>query len=218
MLASGNPRVQCNPELSGPRLYQLRGDEGNLTLRPRSQENKAAGQYGTATPAQGHVWAFLVCSLDLVLRAAIIQHRDNSEGQQEGSRQLRVGLQRLPPVPAWPVSTVECQQKECKIRSPRAHDQRQTLNLRVPGSDFSHLPSEQPAVPPERRHSPLGEQQEGQLGLRQLLGLDLKEETGCRRARGSLGCHFSTTGNSSRSCTAPCPGPQPLRLEWPGPA
>lgn len=85
---------------------------------------------------------------------------------------------------AWPASTVECQQKECKRRSPRAHDQRQTLNLQVLGSDFSHLPSEQPAVPPERRHSPLGEEQEGQLGLSQLLGLDLREEAGCRKGTG----------------------------------
>lgn len=84
-LASGNPTVQCNSELPRPRLYQLRAQETrqNLTLKPRSQENKGTGWYGTANPAQGHVRAFPMCSMEPVPRRATIQHRDISKGQQE---------------------------------------------------------------------------------------------------------------------------------------
>lgn len=80
---------------------------------------------------------------------------------------------------AWPASMVECQQKECKIKSPRAHDRRQALNLQVPSSAFSHLPSEPPAVPPEGRPVHLGKSRRAAGFVSCQPGAE--EEAGCRK-------------------------------------
>lgn len=82
---------------------------------------------------------------------------------------------------AWLASMVECQQKECRIRSPRAHDQRQILNLQVPSSDFSHLPSEPPAVPPEGRPVHLGKSRRGSRVCQLPAWNRGKRQAGCRK-------------------------------------
>lgn len=58
------------------------------------------------------------------------------------------------------------------------------------------------------------------MGLSQLLGLELREEAGCRKGSGKVWMslfHDLKLQQTLSPGTTHCPGSQPLRLEWPGP-
>lgn len=130
--------VQCNSELPGPRLYQLRAEETRQKSNPESQITGKQGNWKIwdSHPSPGTCKGFL-CAVWIQFLGQLPLSRDISKGQQEANHELSVGLRGTlqfqhtlgEKVEAWPGSVVECQQKECKIRSPRAHDQRQALNL-----------------------------------------------------------------------------------------
>lgn len=95
--------VQCNSELPGPRLYQLRAEETRQKSNPESQITGKQGNWKIwdSHPSPGTCKGFL-CAVWIQFLGQLPLSRDISKGQQEANHELSVGLQRHPPVPAYP--------------------------------------------------------------------------------------------------------------------
>lgn len=126
--------------MPGPRLYQLRAKETRQKSNPKTQITGKQGNWlvwdSHASP--GTCKGFL-CAVWIQFLGQLPFSRDISKGQQEASHELMLACRGTlqfqhtlgERVDAWLGSMVECQQKECKIKSPRAHDQKQALNLLI---------------------------------------------------------------------------------------